>query len=30
MKISDIKKAEELIFEHIDLIKQKWYEVHGS
>lgn len=30
MKISDIKKAEELIFEHINLIKQKWYEVHGS
>jgi len=30
MKISDIKKAEELIFEHIDLIKQKWYEVHDS
>lgn len=30
MKISDLKLAEDLIIEHIELIKEKWYEVHGS
>lgn len=30
MKISDIKQAEELIIEHLDLIITKWNEVHGS
>lgn len=30
MKVSDIKLAEELINEHIELIKSKWHEVHGS
>jgi hypothetical protein len=30
MKVGDINKAEELIFEHKKLIKNKWYEVHGS
>jgi len=30
MKVGDIKKAEELVFEYIELIKRKWYEVHGS
>jgi hypothetical protein len=30
MKISDIKLAEDLIIEHIELIKTKWNEVHGS
>lgn len=30
MKVGDIKLAEELVFEHIELIKRKWYEVHGS
>ena len=29
MKVAEIRKAEELIFEHLDLIKNKWYEVHG-
>jgi hypothetical protein len=30
MKISDLKLAEELINNHIALIKKRWYEVHGS
>jgi len=30
MKVSDITLAEELVFEHIELIKRKWHEVHGS
>ena len=30
MKTSDIKQAEDLIIEHIELIKTKWNEVHGS
>lgn len=30
MKIPDIKLAEDLVFEHMDLIKLKWDEVHGN
>jgi hypothetical protein len=30
MKINDLKSAEQLIIEHLELIKTKWYEVHGS
>jgi hypothetical protein len=30
MKIPDIKLAEELILEHLNLIKQKWHEIHGN
>lgn len=30
MKVSELKMAEELIDESIELIKQKWHEVHGS
>ena len=30
MKVGDIKIAEELVFEYLELIKTKWYEVHGS
>ena len=30
MKIPDIKLAEELIVDHLDLIKQKWDEIHGD
>lgn len=30
MKIPDIKLAEELILDHLDLIKQKWDEIHGN
>lgn len=30
MKIPDIKLAEDLVFEHMDLIKRKWDEVHGN
>ena len=29
MKVQDIKLAEDLIIENYELIKQKWYEVHG-
>lgn len=29
MKVADIKLAEELIYEHYELIKEKWYEIHG-
>ncbi len=29
MKVNDLRLAEQLINEHIDLIKGKWYEVHG-
>jgi hypothetical protein len=29
MKVSDLKIAEQLIIEHLDLIKSKWNEVHG-
>jgi hypothetical protein len=30
MKVNDLKIAEKLIKGHIELIKNKWYEVHGS
>ena len=30
MKITDIKQAEELIFGHLEMIKTKWNEIHGS
>jgi hypothetical protein len=30
MKVSDLKTAEKLIKSHVELIKNKWYEVHGS
>jgi len=30
MKVNDLKIAEELIKNHVELIKEKWYEVHGS
>ena len=30
MKIADLKLAEQIISEHIELIKTKWYEIHGS
>ena len=30
MKITDIKLAEDLITEHLEIIKTKWNEVHGS
>jgi hypothetical protein len=30
MKIADLKQAEQLIIKHIELIKSKWNEVHGS
>ena len=30
MKVSDLKTAEKLIKEHVELIKKKWNEVHGS
>ena len=30
MKVNDLKIAEQLIVEHIELIKTKWYEIHGS
>jgi len=30
MKVQDIRKAEELIFENLELIKEKWYEIHGG
>jgi hypothetical protein len=30
MKVKDLKTAEKLIKSHIELIKNKWYEVHGS
>ena len=30
MKISDIQQAEELILEHLGIIKKKWNEIHGS
>ena len=29
MKVNDLKLAEKLIIENIELIKQKWYEIHG-
>jgi len=30
MKISDLNIAEQLIVDHLELIKTKWYEIHGS
>jgi hypothetical protein len=30
MKVKDLKTAEKLIKDHVELIKLKWYEVHGS
>jgi hypothetical protein len=30
MKVSDLKTAEKLIKSHVELIKNKWYEVHDS
>ncbi len=29
MKVNDLKIAEQLIIDHLELIKNKWYEVHG-
>jgi hypothetical protein len=30
MKVTELKMAEQLITEHIELIKSKWHEIHGS
>lgn len=30
MKVNELKTAEDLILENIELIKRKWNEVHGS
>ncbi len=30
LKVNDLKTAEELINEHLTLIKDKWHEVHGN
>jgi hypothetical protein len=30
MNVNDLKNAEQLIFTHLEIIKQKWHEVHGS
>ena len=30
MKILELKSAEQLIMDHLELIKSKWHEVHGS
>jgi hypothetical protein len=30
LKVQDINQAEELIIKHIDQIKIKWHEIHGS
>jgi hypothetical protein len=30
MKVNDLKTAEQLIFSHLELIKNKWHEVHDS
>lgn len=29
MKVSELKLSEEIILENVELIKSKWYEVHG-
>jgi hypothetical protein len=29
LKVNDLKIAEKLIIEHLELIKAKWYEIHG-
>ncbi len=30
MKVNDLRIAEDLIIENVELIKRKWNEVHGS
>lgn len=30
MKVNELKTAEDLVLENVELIKRKWYEVHGS
>ena len=30
MKVNELRKAEDLIKENVELIKKKWHEVHGS
>lgn len=30
LKVNDLKLAEDLIVEHINLIKERWNEIHGS
>jgi hypothetical protein len=30
MKVSELKLAEQLVIDHLEQIKNKWYEVHGS
>ena len=30
MKVNDLKIAEQLILDHLVLIKIKWHEIHGS
>jgi len=30
MKVNDLKIAEQLIVSHIELIKTRWHEIHGS
>lgn len=30
LKVQDIKQAEDLIFENLQAIKSKWYEVHSN
>jgi hypothetical protein len=30
LKVSELKMAEQLILDHVELIKKKWYEIHGS
>jgi hypothetical protein len=30
LKVSEIRKAEELVFENLEMIKNKWNEVFGS
>jgi hypothetical protein len=30
MKVNDLKTAEQLIAEHLQLIRDKWDEIHGS
>ena len=29
IKVQDIKQAQDLVFENQEIIKSKWYEVHG-
>ena len=30
MKVQDLNTAEQLIYSHLELIKTKWYEIHGN